>query len=96
MSFDVLSLRREFPLSTTAGTPLHYLDSAATSQIHRCALERMILHETRQRANVMRGTHRLSEAATEAYDEARTRVGWSLPPPQRRRARRAGDPAVEG
>jgi len=70
MSFDAAALRAEFPLLAEAAD-LHYLDSAATSQIHRSALEAMIRHDTRCRANVMRGTYRLAEAATEAYEQAR-------------------------
>jgi selenocysteine lyase/cysteine desulfurase len=50
---------------------LHYLDSAATSQIHRRALDAVVRHETGSRANVMRGTYRLAEAADRAYEQAR-------------------------
>lgn len=64
------SLRAEFPL-LAAAPELHYLDSAATSQIHRLALEAVLHHETTSRANVSRGTHRLAEAADRAYEQAR-------------------------
>jgi cysteine desulfurase/selenocysteine lyase len=64
------SLRQEFPL-LAAAPELHYLDSAATSQIHRLALEAVVRHETTSRANVSRGTHRLAEAADRAYEHAR-------------------------
>jgi cysteine desulfurase/selenocysteine lyase len=64
------SLRQEFPL-LAAAPELHYLDSAATSQIHRLALEAVVRHETTSRANVSRGTHRLAEAADRAYEQAR-------------------------
>ncbi|MFA4969350.1 MAG: cysteine desulfurase [Sulfuritalea sp.] len=64
------SLRDEFPL--LAATPqLHYLDSAATSQMHRLALDAVVRHETTRRANVSRGTYRLAEAADLAYEQAR-------------------------
>ena len=64
------SLRQQFPL--LAATPeLHYLDSAATAQIHCSALDAVIMHETTRRANVMRGTYRLAEAADLAYEQAR-------------------------
>lgn len=63
-------LRSEFPLFA-AQTGLHYLDSAATAQIHRSALEAVVRHETTCRANVMRGTYRLAEAADGAYEAAR-------------------------
>ena len=65
------SLRAEFPL-LAAAPELHYLDSAATSQIHRLALEAVVRHETGSRANVSRGTHRLAEAADRAYEQARS------------------------
>lgn len=64
------SLRAEFPL-LAAAPELHYLDSAATSQIHRLALDAVVRHETASRANVSRGTHRLAEAADRAYEQAR-------------------------
>lgn len=64
------SLRAEFPL-LAAAPELHYLDSAATSQIHRRALEAVVRHETTSRANVSRGTHRLAEAADRTYEQAR-------------------------
>jgi cysteine desulfurase/selenocysteine lyase len=64
------SLRAEFPL-LAAAPELHYLDSAATSQMHRLALEAVVRHETGSRANVARGTHRLAEAADRAYEGAR-------------------------
>jgi cysteine desulfurase/selenocysteine lyase len=66
----VASLRQEFPL-LAAASDLHYLDSAATSQIHRRALDAVVRHETGSRANVSRGTHRLAEAADRAYEQAR-------------------------
>jgi len=70
MSMAPASLRDEFPL--LAATPqLHYLDSAATSQIHRLALDAVVRHETTRRANVSRGTYRLAEAADLAYEQAR-------------------------
>lgn len=71
MSFDALALRREFPLFAAIPAPFHYLDSAATSQIHGAALDALVRHESTQRANVARGTYRLAEAATAAYEEAR-------------------------
>jgi len=64
------SLREQFPL-LAAAPELHYLDSAATAQIHRAALDAVIKHETTSRANVMRGTYRLADAADLAYEKAR-------------------------
>ncbi len=78
MSFDPKALRAEFPLLMLAQPPLHYLDNAATSQIHRSALKAMSDHDMFQRANIMRGTHRLAEAATAAYEDARARAAHFL------------------
>ena len=70
MSVKASSLRDEFPLLAEA-PELHYLDSAATAQIHRLALDAVVRHETTSRANVSRGTYRLAEAADLAYEQAR-------------------------
>ena len=70
MSQTAASLRAQFPL-LAAAPELHYLDSAATAQIHRAALDAVVNHETTSRANVMRGTYRLAEAADLAYEKAR-------------------------
>ncbi|MDP2135152.1 MAG: aminotransferase class V-fold PLP-dependent enzyme [Sulfuritalea sp.] len=70
MSATAAELRREFPL-LAAQPELHYLDSAATAQIHGAALDAVLHHETTSRANVARGTYRLAEAADRAYEQAR-------------------------
>ena len=77
MSHTAASLRDQFPL-LAAAPELHYLDSAATAQIHRAALDAVIKHETTRRANVMRGTYRLAEAADLAYEQARQSVARFL------------------
>ncbi len=78
MSFDLKALRAEFPLLMLAKPPLHYLDNAATSQIYRGGLKAMADHDMFQRANIMRGIHRLAEAATMAYEDARARAAHFL------------------
>jgi cysteine desulfurase/selenocysteine lyase len=57
---------------------LHYLDSAATAQIHRSALDAVVRHETASRANVSRGIYQLAEAAELAYEQARRMVARFL------------------
>jgi len=75
MTFDPSAVRAQFPIFAGAnGTALHYLDNAATSQMPRAVLDAIVAFETTSRANVLRGVHRLAEAATEAYDQARRRV----------------------
>jgi len=77
MSDTAANLRAQFPL-LAAAPQLHYLDSAATAQIHRAALDAVVSHETTRRANVMRGTYRLAEAADLAYERARQSVARFL------------------
>ena len=77
MSAMPASLRDQFPL-LAAAPDLHYLDSAATAQIHRLALDAVQRHETTGRANVSRGTYRLAEAADLAFAQARATVARFL------------------
>ncbi|HEV2442095.1 MAG TPA: cysteine desulfurase [Steroidobacteraceae bacterium] len=73
---DVERVRRDFPIleRTVNGRPLVYLDSAASSQRPLPVLRAMEHYETHNHANVHRGVHALSQAATEAYEGARERV----------------------
>ena len=74
--FDAQAVRREFPIlaTTVNGHPLVYLDSAASSQRPLPVLRAIEDYETHSHANVHRGVHALSQAATEAYEGARERV----------------------
>lgn len=80
MTFDPEAVRAEFPLLAGAagGRALHYLDNAATAQVPRAVLDAVEAHETRHRSNVLRSVHRLAEAATEAYADARQAVASHL------------------
>jgi cysteine desulfurase / selenocysteine lyase len=71
--YDVAALRRDFPILATEvyGRPLVYLDSAASAQKPRAVIEAMDRFMTSEYANVHRGVHFLSAAATERYEEAR-------------------------
>jgi cysteine desulfurase/selenocysteine lyase len=75
-AYDVARVRADFPiLSTTVhGHPLVYLDSAASSQRPRAVLRAIEDYETHSHANVHRGVHALSQAATAAFEGARERV----------------------
>ena len=72
-TFDVETIRAQFPILAREvnGTALHYLDNAATTQVPQTVLDAIVDHETRSRANVLRGVHALAEAATKAYESAR-------------------------
>jgi cysteine desulfurase/selenocysteine lyase len=76
MSFDHAAARRQFPIFAvpTGGPPLRYLDNAATSQMPREVIDAVVAFDTTSRANVHRGVHRLAEAATAAYEDARARI----------------------
>ena len=73
---DVEAVRRDFPIFATQvhGHPLVYLDSAASSQRVLPVLRAVEQYETHSHANVHRGVHALSQAATAAFEGARERV----------------------
>ncbi|MFO1288140.1 MAG: aminotransferase class V-fold PLP-dependent enzyme [Rubrivivax sp.] len=56
------------------GQPLAYLDNAATTQMPLAVLDAMRDFETRDRANIHRGVHSLSQRATDAYEAARRAI----------------------
>src|SRR5947208_6165375 len=73
---DVHRLREDFPilLQRVHGKPLVYLDNAATTQKPRAVIDTLRHYYEADNANVHRAVHVLSERATEAYEEARTKV----------------------
>ena len=78
--FDVERIRRDFPAlhQQVRGKPLVYLDNAATSQKPRAVIDAISRFYERDNSNIHRGLHELSERATAAYEEARSRVGRFL------------------
>src|ERR1700749_114146 len=73
---DVERVRRDFPIldRTVNGRPLVYLDSGDSSQRPIAVLRAVEEYETHSNANIHRGLHALSQAATEAFEGARERV----------------------
>jgi cysteine desulfurase / selenocysteine lyase len=73
---DAQAVRRDFPILATSvnGHPLVYLDSAASSQRPLPVLRAIEDYERHSHANVHRGVHALSQAATAAFEGARERV----------------------
>jgi cysteine desulfurase/selenocysteine lyase len=73
---DAERVRRDFPIlaQTVNGRPLVYLDSGASSQRPVAVLRAVEEYETHSHANIHRGVHALSQAATEAFEGARERV----------------------
>jgi len=75
-SYDVETVRGDFPIlaEKVYGKPLVYLDNGASAQKPIAVLDRMRHAYTHEYANVHRGLHYLSNAATEAYEDAREAV----------------------
>ena len=86
-SFDVESLRKDFPLlaRTVHGRPLVYLDSASSSLQPRPVLAAMEQYYETCHANVHRGVYTTAEEATARYEGARVSVGRFIgaPDPER-------------
>jgi len=83
-TFDVETFRADFPAlaqDVYEDTPLAYLDNAATSQKPTPVIERLDRYYRNENSNVHRGVHRLSQDATEEYEEARTSLARFLNAP---------------
>lgn len=82
--FDPVQIRSEFPTldQTVNGSPLVYLDSAATSQKPHAVLEALSEYYVRDNANVHRGIHELSRRSTIAYEKAREKVASWINAPE--------------
>jgi cysteine desulfurase/selenocysteine lyase len=74
--YDVEAIRRDFPILSREvyGKPLVYLDNAASAQKPKPVLDAVMKSYTQEYANVHRGLHFLSNAATQAYEDARESV----------------------
>ncbi|MBY0399893.1 cysteine desulfurase [Myxococcota bacterium] len=86
MSFDVASIRRDFPILATRmrGRPLCYLDSAASAQKPQVVIDAISDFYARHYANIHRGVYQLSADATRRYEEVRTRVARFIGAPDAR------------
>ncbi len=71
--YDVEAIRKDFPIlsRTVYGKPLVYLDNGASAQKPQAVIDAMVNCLTHEYANVHRGLHFLSNAATDAYENAR-------------------------
>jgi cysteine desulfurase/selenocysteine lyase len=74
--FDIISLRREFPILSRMvhGKPLAYLDNGASAQRPLAVIAAVDDYERRHHANIHRGVHTLSQEATTLYESARDRL----------------------
>ena len=75
-NFDAERVRHDFPIlqQHVNGRALVYLDSAASGQRPLAVLRAVEHYETHTHANVHRGVHTLSQAATDAFEGARERA----------------------
>ena len=69
---DTEKIRADFPIlkRKVHGKPLAYLDNAATSQKPQQVIDAITEYYAEFNANIHRGIHRLSEEATEMYEDA--------------------------
>ncbi|MGE0501791.1 MAG: cysteine desulfurase [Rhizobiaceae bacterium] len=74
--YDVAAVRRDFPILSREvyGKPLVYLDNGASAQKPQAVLDAVSHAYGHEYANVHRGLHFLSNAATDAYEKARETV----------------------
>lgn len=76
MTFDIYKIREDFPIlkTTVNGKLLVYLDNAATTQKPQSVIDAITAYYTGYNSNIHRGTHHLSNLATEAHEAARKTV----------------------
>jgi len=75
-TLDVARIRQDFPAldQLVHGKPLAYLDNAASAQTPTQVVDAIRGFYERDRANVHRGVHELSQRATHSYEQARVKV----------------------
>ena len=77
LPYDIEKIRADFPILHEKhhdDIPLVYLDNAASSQKPLQVIEGLNDYYRLYNANVHRGIHKLSEAATEAYEGSRKKI----------------------
>src|SRR5271156_3879642 len=78
--FDIGSVRRDFPIlqERVHGRPLIWLDNAATTQKPQSVIDRISYFYEHENSNIHRAAHELAARATDAYEDARSRVAHFL------------------
>jgi cysteine desulfurase/selenocysteine lyase len=73
---EVERIRAEFPIlrERVGDKPLVYLDNAASAQMPKPVLDRLVHYQLHEHANIHRAVHHLSELATTAYEGAREQL----------------------
>jgi cysteine desulfurase/selenocysteine lyase len=76
VGFGIEKIRQDFPVlqQRVHGKPLVYFDNAATTQKPQVVVDTVAHYYLTENSNVHRGVHFLSDAATQAYETARSRV----------------------
>ena len=74
--YDIEAVRKDFPILSREvyGKPLVYLDNGASAQKPQVVIDAVSHAYANEYANVHRGLHFLSNAATDAYEAAREKV----------------------
>jgi len=77
---DIGSVRRDFPIlhERVNGHPLIWLDNAATTQKPQSVIDRISYFYEHENSNIHRAAHELAARATDAYEDARTKVAHFL------------------
>ena len=75
-TYNIEAIRADFPILSREvhGKPLVYLDNGASAQKPRAVIDAVSHAYEHEYANVHRGLHYLSNAATDAYEAARGKV----------------------
>jgi cysteine desulfurase/selenocysteine lyase len=81
--FDIGSIRRDFPIlqERVNGHPLIWLDNAATTQKPQSVIDRISYFYEHENSNIHRAAHELAARATDAYEDARSKVAHFLNAP---------------
>ncbi|MEM8488830.1 MAG: cysteine desulfurase [Bacteroidota bacterium] len=74
--FDIYKIRADFPAldQEVHGQPLVYLDNGATAQKPQVVIDRIQSYYEKENSNIHRGVHFLSQQATDAYEQARSKM----------------------
>jgi cysteine desulfurase/selenocysteine lyase len=81
--FDVTSIRNDFPIlrEKVNGRPLIWLDNAATTQKPQAVIDRLTYFYEHENSNIHRAAHELAARATDAYEDARSKIAHFLNAP---------------
>ena len=74
--FNVEQIRSDFPILKLKidDKQLVYFDNAASSQMPKVVMDRMLRYQTMEHANINRAVHYLSETATAEYEKSRHKL----------------------